>query len=69
MTPHRQGRMAVTFDDDHAVANAGMLLPATLAQHLGVKQLFDWGHTTVQLAIRDLKEGARLVLRLRQRWP
>jgi hypothetical protein len=38
---HSLDRLAVTFDDDHAVADAGMILPATLAQHLGMKGLFD----------------------------
>jgi hypothetical protein len=33
--------MAVTFDDDHAVANAGLIQPATLAGHLGLRELFD----------------------------
>ena len=33
-------RLSVTFDDDHAVADAGLLLPATLAQHLGLRELF-----------------------------
>jgi hypothetical protein len=31
----------VAFDDDHAVASAGLLLPATLAERLGVEQLTD----------------------------
>jgi len=31
----------VTFDDDHAVANAGLIQPATLAEHLGLRELFD----------------------------
>lgn len=38
---HGLDRLAVTFDDDHAVAGAGLLLPATLAQHLGLRDLFD----------------------------
>lgn len=38
---HSLDGLAVTFDDDHAVANAGLVLPATLAQHLGMKDLFD----------------------------
>src|SRR5579875_78332 len=38
---HSLDRLVVTFDDDHAVANAGMILPATLAQHLGLRELFD----------------------------
>jgi hypothetical protein len=28
--------LVVGFDDDHAVANAGLLLPATLAERLGI---------------------------------
>ena len=31
----------VAFDDDHAVAAAGLLLPATLAERLGIEQLTD----------------------------
>jgi hypothetical protein len=38
---HSPDRLAVAFDDDHAVANAGLVLPATLAQRLGVQQLAD----------------------------
>ena len=29
----------IVFDDHHLVANAGLILPATLAQHLGLPQL------------------------------
>ena len=36
---HTLDRVAVTFDDDHAVANAGLLLTASLAQHLELEQL------------------------------
>lgn len=31
----------VMFDDQHLVADAGLILPATLAQHLGLRDLFD----------------------------
>jgi hypothetical protein len=31
----------VTFDDDHAVANAGLILPATLLDHLGLEAAGD----------------------------
>ena len=31
----------VTFDDERLVADAGLMLPATLAQHLGLRELFD----------------------------
>ena len=38
---HSLDRLDVTFDDEHLVANAGLMLPATLAQHLGLRELFD----------------------------
>jgi hypothetical protein len=38
---HSLDAMAVTFDDEHLVADAGLVLPATLAQHLGLRELFD----------------------------
>lgn len=38
---HSLDRLDVTFDDEHAVADAGLVLPATLAQHLGLRELFD----------------------------
>jgi len=38
---HSLDGIGVTFDDSHAVADAGLILPATLAQHLGLRELFD----------------------------
>jgi hypothetical protein len=38
---HSPDRLAVAFDDTHAVANAGLVLPATLAQRLGIEHLAD----------------------------
>lgn len=38
---HSLDALDVIFDDDHAVANAGLIAPATLAQHLGLAELFD----------------------------
>ena len=38
---HSLDRLTVTFDDERLVANAGLVLPATMAQHLGLKDLFD----------------------------
>ena len=32
-------RIQITFDDHRLVANAGLLLPVTLAQHLGLREL------------------------------
>ena len=34
-------RIRIVFDDHRLVANAGLILPATLAQHLGLPQLVD----------------------------
>ena len=34
-------RIRVTFDDHRLVANAGLILPVTLAQHLGLRELID----------------------------
>ncbi len=38
---HSLDRIATTFDDGGLIADAGLLLPATLAQHLGLRELFD----------------------------
>ena len=38
---HSLHRLDVAFDDDHLVADAGLLLPATLAHHLGLRELVD----------------------------
>ena len=35
-------RIQITFDDHRLVANAGLLLPATLALHLGLGELVDY---------------------------
>ena len=35
-------RIRIVFDDRRLVANAGLLLPATLAQHLGLGELVDY---------------------------
>jgi hypothetical protein len=40
-TFHALDNIAVTFDDEHLVADAGLILPATLAEHLGLRELFD----------------------------
>lgn len=38
---HVLDRLAVTFDDEHAVASAGLVLPATLAARLGIESVAD----------------------------
>jgi hypothetical protein len=37
---HSLDRVEVTFDDERLVANAGLIAPASLAQHLGLAGLF-----------------------------
>ena len=34
-------RIQIAFDDHRLVANAGLLFPVTLAQHLGLRELVD----------------------------
>ena len=42
MLPRQQpDRIHVAFDDHRLVANAGLLLPVTLAHHLGLGELVD----------------------------
>jgi hypothetical protein len=38
---HTPDALVVAFDDDHAVANAGLALTATLAERLGVEAVVD----------------------------
>jgi hypothetical protein len=38
---HTLDQLDICFDDTHAVVNAGLLLPATLAQRLGIEQTAD----------------------------
>ena len=38
---HGLDRLGTSFDDDRLVAQAGLLLPATLAAHLGLRELVD----------------------------
>ena len=41
LPPERPDRIQIAFDDHRLVANAGLLLPVTLAQRLGLSQLVD----------------------------
>src|SRR5512132_3402849 len=47
---HTLGQLDIAFDDTHAIANAGLLLAATLAERLGIEQAAD--------ALIDLGERA-----------
>ena len=39
LPPEHPDRIHVAFDDHRLVANAGLILPATLAHHLGLGEL------------------------------
>ena len=41
LPPNNPDRIQIAFDDHRLVANAGLLLPVTLAQHLGLRELVD----------------------------
>ncbi len=41
LPPSDPDRIQIAFDDHRLVANAGLLLPVTLAQHLGLSELVD----------------------------
>ena len=41
LPPERPDRIDVAFDDHRLVANAGLILPVTLAHHLGLGELVD----------------------------
>ena len=53
-------RIQITFDDRRLVANVGLILPATLAQHLGLPQLVDH-HLGLGGAPGRANTGAKLV--------
>ena len=39
LPPSEPGRIRIAFDDHRLVANAGLILPVTLAQRLGLREL------------------------------
>ena len=41
LPPERPDRIQIAFDDRRLVANAGLILPVTLAHHLGLGELVD----------------------------
>ena len=41
LTPESPDRIRIAFDDHRLVANAGLLLPVTLAHHLGLGELVE----------------------------
>ena len=53
-------RIQITFDDRRLVANAGLLLPVTLAQHLGLRELVDH-HLDLGNAPRRANPGDKML--------
>ena len=57
---HRLDRIAATFDDDRLIDQAGLLLPATLAQHLGLRELVE-AHIDLGAAPGRANAGEKLL--------
>jgi hypothetical protein len=57
---HSLDRLDTTFDDERLVADAGLLLPATLAQHLGLRELVD-EHLDLGSAVGRANVGDKLL--------
>ena len=45
---NKPDRIRILFDDHRLVANAGLLLPATLARHMGLRELVDHHLTSAE---------------------
>ena len=53
---NKPDRMRILFDDHRLVANAGLLLPATLARHLGLRE----HSSTITLTSAERRDGRTL---------
>ena len=53
-------RIQIAFDDHRLVANAGLILPVTLAQHLGLRELVD-NHVDLGDALGRANAGDKLL--------
>ncbi len=52
---NKPDRIRILFDDHRLVANAGLLLPATLARHLGLRN-----SSTITLTSAERRDGRTL---------
>jgi hypothetical protein len=57
---HSLDRLDTTFDDDRLVADAGLLVPATLVRHLGLRELVD-EHLDLGPAVGRANVGDKLL--------
>ena len=53
---NKPDRIRILFDDHRLVANAGLLLPATLARHLGLPE----NSSTITLTSAERRDGRTL---------
>ena len=53
-------RIQISFDDHRLVANAGLILPVTLAQHLGLRELVD-NHVDLGAALGRANAGDKML--------
>ena len=60
LPPSDLDRIQIAFDDHRLVANAGLLLPVTLAQHLGLSELVD-NHVDLGAEAGRAKPGDKLL--------
>jgi hypothetical protein len=57
---HSLDRVTVAFDDKRLIADAGLLFPATLAEHLGLRELVD-AHVDLGTAAGRAHAGEKVV--------
>jgi hypothetical protein len=62
---HTLDQLDIRFDDPHAVANAGLLLAATLAERLGIQQTTD---ALIDLGERPGAAHSGRITRSARRW-
>ena len=60
-------RIQIAFDGHRLVANAGLLLPVTLAQHLGLREVVD-SHVDLGDAPGRANPGDKLLTWWPRRW-
>ena len=68
LPPSEPDRIQISFDDHRLVANAGLLLPVTLAQHLGLSELVD-NNVDLGAAAGRANPGDKLLTLVASAWP
>ena len=68
LPPNDPDRIQMAFDDHRRVANAGLLLPVTLARHMGLGELVDC-HVDLGDAPGRANAGDKLLTLVARLWP